>query len=75
VKLARFLATVGSEQTQADLLESLPFYKGPVSARNDMMTMAMSWGYKNHIIIKKTFEHAVEIFIGETHKPTSLESQ
>jgi hypothetical protein len=74
VKLARFLATVGSEQTQADLLESLPFYKGPVSARNDMMTMAMSWGYKNHIIIKKTFEHAVEIFLGETLKPTSLES-
>lgn len=74
VKLARFLATVGSEQTQADLLESLPFYKGPVSIRNDMMTMAMSWGYKNHIIIKKTFEHAVEIFLGETLKPTSLDT-
>lgn len=74
VKLAKYLSTAGTELTHADLNESLPFYKGSQSAKNDLMTMAMAWGYKNHIIIKKTFEHAIEFFRGETLKQTSLAS-
>lgn len=72
VKLAKYLATAGTELTHADLNESLPFYKGSQSARNEMMNLAMAWGYKNHIIVKKTFEQAIEFFRGETLKETSL---
>ncbi|WP_199097259.1 hypothetical protein [Dyella sp. ASV21] len=74
VKLAKYLATAGSELTHADLNESLPFYKGSQSARNEMMNLAMAWGYKNHIIVKKTFEQGIDFFRGETLKETSLEA-
>lgn len=71
-KLARFLAGTGTEQTHADLHEQLPFYKSSVGARNEMMSMAMAWGYKNHIIIKKTFSDGIEFFTGETLQETDL---
>lgn len=74
VKLAKYLATSGCELTHADLNESLPFYKGSQSARTEMMNLAMAWGYKNHIIVKKTFEQGIDFFRGETLKETSLEA-
>lgn len=73
VKLAKFLACVGSEQTHADLTEALPFYKGSASARNELITLATAWGYKNHTIIRKTFEQGIEFYRGETLKETSLD--
>lgn len=72
-KLARFLAGTGTEQTHADLHEQLPFYKSSITARNEMMSMAMAWGYKNHIIIKKTFSDGIEFFTGETLEETDLD--
>ena len=74
VKLAKYLATSKLELTHADLTESLPFYKGGQSARNELMQLAMAWGYKNHVIIKKNFEQGIEFFRGETLTETSLES-
>lgn len=74
VKLAKYLAACGTELTHADLNESLPFYKGSQSSRTEMMNLAMAWGYKNHIIVKKTFEQAIEFFRGETLKETSLDA-
>lgn len=72
VKLARFIADVGTEQTHADLHEALPFYKAGNAARNEMMTMATAWGYKKHIIIKKTFVDGIEFFKGEKLKETDI---
>ena len=72
-KLARFLADCGGEQTHADLHEALPFYKSSITARNEMMSMAMAWGYKNHIIIKKVFSDGIEFFSGETLEETNLD--
>lgn len=72
-KLARFLANCGGEQTHADLHEALPFYKSSITARNEMMSMAMAWGYKNHIIIKKVFSDGIEFFSGETLEETNLD--
>lgn len=71
-KLARYLSGVGTEQTHADLHEALPFYKTGQAARNEMMAMAMAWGYKNHIIIKKTFSDGIDFFMGETLEETKL---
>lgn len=72
VKLAKYLASVGSEQTHADLHEALPFYKAGTGARNEMMMMAMAWGYRQHIIIKKTFIDGIEFFQGEPLIETDL---
>lgn len=72
VKLAKYIASVENEVTHADLLEALPFYKSGNAARNEMMTLATAWGYKKHIIIKKTFVDGIEFFKGETLKETDL---
>lgn len=72
-KLARFLANCGGEQTHADMHEALPFYKSSITARNEMMSMAMAWGYKNHIIIKKVFSDGIEFFSGQTLEETNLD--
>lgn len=72
VKLAKYISAVGSEVTHADLMEALPFYKSGNAARNEMITLATAWGYKKHIIIKKSFIDGIEFFRGETLKETNL---
>lgn len=73
VKLAKYIAAVDGEVTHADLHEALPFYGRGTGARNEMMTLAMAWGYKKHIIIKKNFVDGIEFFKGETLEETDLD--
>lgn len=73
MKLAEFIASVEGEVTHADLNEQLPFYKTGVGFRNEIISMATAWGYKQHIIIKKRFENNIEFFSGETLKETNLD--
>lgn len=73
VKLAKYIAAVGKDITQADLVEDLPFYKGPISAKQEMMQLAIAYGYKNNIIIKKSFDDGIEFLRGESLKPTDLD--
>ena len=73
VKLARYIATCGKEVTHADLNENLPYYKTGMAARNEMITLATAWGYKQHIIIKKSFVDGIEFFRGEMLKETNLD--
>lgn len=73
VKLAKYLATVGEEVTHADLHEALPFYKSGQAARNEQMTLATAWGYRQRILIKKTLIDGIEFFRGETLKETDLD--
>lgn len=73
VKLAKYIAAVDSELTQSDLNEALPFYKGSQGFRTDLMNYAISWGYKNNIIIKKSYGiNNIEFFRGETLAMTDL---
>ena len=72
VKLAKYVASVKREVTQADLVEDLPFYKGPSSQKTEMLTLAIAYGYKNNIIIKKTFSDGIEFLRGETLEATDL---
>ena len=72
VKLAKYITSVGTDVTHADLNEALPFYKSGLAARNEMMSMAMAWGYKKHMIIKKSFIGTIEFFSGERLKETDL---
>lgn len=73
VKLAKYIAEVGRNVTQADLVEDLPFYKGSISQKQEMMQLATAYGYQNNILIKKTFNDGIEFLRGETLKPTDLE--
>lgn len=73
IKLAKYLATAGQELTHADLNIALPFYKTGAGARNEQMGLAMAWGYKNNIIIKKSFNEGIEFFTGETLKETDID--
>ena len=72
MKLAKYIASCGTEVTHADLNEALPYYKSSNSARNELMTLAIAWGYRQHIIIKKSFEEGIEFFKGETLQETDL---
>ena len=73
VKLAKYIASVGCDVTQADLAEDLPFYKGGAGHKQEMMTLAIAHGYKNNIIIKKSFADGIEFLRGETLKETNLQ--
>lgn len=73
VKLAKYIAAVKTDVTHADLMEALPFYKSSAAGRNEMMTLATAWGYKKHIVIKKTFVDGIEFYAGETLEETNTD--
>lgn len=73
VKLAKYISTIGIEVTHADLFEALPFYKGSQTQRNELMHLATAYGYKNNIVIKKSFINNIEILRGESLAVTNLD--
>jgi hypothetical protein len=73
VKLARYIASLGQEVTHADLIEDLPFYPKAANQRTDMLTLAIAWGYKHNILIKKAFQDGIEFLRGESLKETDLD--
>jgi hypothetical protein len=72
-RLAHYLADCDKEVTQHELVEELPFYRGSEAQRRDVMTLAMSYGYKNNIIIRKRAADNIEFFSGETLAETDLD--
>lgn len=73
VKLAKYIAAIGRNVTQADLVEDLPFYRGSIAQKQEMMQLAIAHGYQNNIIIKKAFNDGIEFLRGETLKGTNLD--
>ena len=73
VKLAKYIADINKEITLVDLVEDLPFFKGSESIKRDMMTMAIAYGYKNNIIIKRAFVDGIEFISGESLQDTNLD--
>ena len=74
VKLAKFIAQSPNEVTHVDLTEDLPFYKGPAAQKADMLQLAIAYGYKHKIIIKRSVSNGVEFLSGETLQPTDINS-
>ena len=72
IRLAEYIADVGTEITQVDLVEELPFYKGSESQKKDLMNLAIAYGYKNNIIIRKSETDGIDFFSGEALKKTDL---
>lgn len=73
VKLAKYIASFNGELTHADMTENLPYYKTSSTQRREIMDLATAWGYKNNIIIKKTFAEGIEFFTGESLNETNIE--
>lgn len=73
IKLARYLAQVRNEVTLADLDEDLPTFRGSRTQKDEMITMATAWGYKNNIIIKKSFNDGIMFLHGEAIEETNLD--
>lgn len=74
VKLAKYIAESSQPVTHADLYDSLPFYTTGQTSRSEMMTLATAWGYKNNVIIRKSFEDGIEFFEGDTLEETDLDA-
>jgi len=72
VKLAKYIADVEKEVTHVDLVEDLPFYKGSESQKRDLLNLAIAYGYKNNIIIKKSYVDGIEFLKGESLPETDL---
>lgn len=72
VKLAKYIASVKNDLTQADLVADLPFYRGGTSQKSEMLNLAIAYGYKNNIIIKKSFADGIEFLRGETMEATDM---
>lgn len=73
MKLARYIAEIGRDVTNADMVEDLPFYPNTAARKNEMMNLARAWGYKNNIIIKSHIEEGIEFYSGETLEVTDLD--
>lgn len=74
VKLAKYFSTCKSDVTHADLIADLPFFKGNASQRQELISLAIAWGYRNNIIIKKAFNDGIEFLRGEALKLSSMDS-
>lgn len=74
VKLAKYFGGSKTEVTHADLMVDLPFFKGTASQRQELLTLATAWGYRNNVIIKKSFSDGIEFLRGESLKITDLSS-
>jgi hypothetical protein len=66
VRLAKYLARVPEEVTNADIVEHLKFYPTAKNKQEEMLALAIAWGHGNHHIIKRTLRDGIEFFKGES---------
>jgi len=73
VKLAKYIASINRELTHVDLVEDLPFYRGSEAQKRELMTLAVSYGYRHNISISRKFENGIEFIKGTTLQETDLD--
>jgi len=73
IKLAKYISTVNKEVTHVDIMEHLPLYRIPETRKRELLNLAIAYGYKNNIIIKKYFSDGIEFLRGETLTTTDLD--
>lgn len=72
VTLAKYIATVNKDVTLVDLTEDLPFFKGSLTQKNELLSLAITYGYKNNIVIKKDDEGSITFYRGESLEKTNI---
>jgi hypothetical protein len=73
-RLAKYICACKKEVTHADICEDLAFYPTTKSKQEELLTLAIAWGHKNNVIIKRTYDNTIEFFKGETLEETSLDN-
>lgn len=72
VKLAKYLASCTSPVTIPDLINDLPSFRGGKQHQENLIQLAIAWGYKNHIIIRKLYQDGVMFLEADTIQETDL---
>ena len=73
MKLAQYLADFKGEVTLADLDIDLPYFKGTKTMKDELIQMATAWGYKNNILIKKSFSDSIMFLSADSLQETNLD--
>lgn len=73
MKLARFLVDFQEGATLSDLELHLPCFTGSKSKKDEMIASAISWGYKNGILISKYFVEQIMFLQAKTIEETDLD--
>lgn len=73
IKLANYLAAMQTDITLADLDEDLPSFRGSKAQKDEMILMAIAWGYKNNILIKKSYTESILFLSADTIQETNLD--
>lgn len=75
MRVAKYLAGIpeSSAVTHADIVEDLPFYPQVQARRADLLQLAIAYGYRNNIIIKRSYDQNIEFLHGECLEETNLE--
>lgn len=73
IKLAHYLADSKVEATLADLDEDLPSFRGSKTQKDEIIALATAWGYKNNIIIKKSYANSIMFLTADTIEETDLD--
>lgn len=73
MKLAKFLVDFREEATLSDLDQLLPCFNGSKQKKDEMLHNAVSWGYKNNIIISKRYHDQILFLQGKSLEETDLD--
>lgn len=73
MKLAKFLVDFREEATLSDLDQYLPSFNGSKQKKDDQLTNAISWGYKNSIVISKRYQEQILFLKAEALEETNLD--
>lgn len=71
-RLADYIASEGRELTSVDIAEDLLFFKGSEANKRQLMDMAIAYGYRNGMLIKRLFKDGLEMFKGEMLEATDI---
>ena len=73
VKLCNYICNSKKELTLVDLTEDLPFFKGATAQKQELLTLAIAYGYRENKILKKKYDSGIEFWQGETLEETNLD--
>lgn len=73
MKLAKFLVDFKEEATVSDMELLLPCFNGSKSKKDEMINSAISWGYKNGVLITKKYVDQILFLQATTLEQTNLD--
>lgn len=72
-KVAKYLADCETGITLPDLEQALPCFRGSKPQKDQLIEYATAWGYRNNVIIKKSYDGSILFLRGESLKQTNLD--